>query len=265
MNSRTAIATQRLSPHWRAHAAHYLEPQKDLEPAAALLEAFRFDRFTFHSEDWLGADRTDARELLLRAWDSKGDSIPSGRAIQELFDKGMMPSLDKFLIFAALRKIEPNRQSAVTINALCSTLAQKLFWQELDILPHNHAAKKIVFEILEYEAEYEVSHELLTAACEKGYRFALDDFYPDELGWKRLNDFAPYIDYIKLDGKLVREGLAGNSVFFETISDLKARYPDIALIAEHVETPSEAFHLFDQGIAVVQGRSLPKRSLGPRP
>ncbi|MCB9990494.1 MAG: EAL domain-containing protein [Rhodospirillales bacterium] len=226
-----------------------------------LLEALNKGRFRFHAEPWLGADHTNARELLLRAWDHAGEVIQHGKIMHKLLEQGLMPAIGEFLIFSALRDVDAEDHSAITVNALCATLSSKDFWDTLDALDHGHLPERVIFEILEYETDYSVDHSLMQAARDKGFRFALDDFYPDEQNWKRLDDFAPYLDYIKLDGKFVREGLSGRTEFSKTIADLKDRYPGVEIIAEQVETAAEARMLFSMGIHAVQGRALPEHHL----
>lgn len=249
-----------LRSQWRKAIA---STGREYSAVTTLLDALLHGRFRFESEAWLGREHAGARELLLRAWDRRGIIIPNA-VLSEIAARGLLPLLDRFLIFSALHQVKPDPRAAITINVSCATLANPAFWSDLEAPGHDHRPDMIIFEILEYEKSYEIDAALLNTARARGYRLALDDFYPDAHNWKRLQDYAPYLDYIKLDGRFVREGLAGKCGFAETVARLRQAYPGLSLIAEFVETAAEAKLLFAMGISVVQGRALPDPYGPPR-
>lgn len=222
-----------------------------------LLHALRNDRYRFEEESWFGENGPVAKELLLRAWNKKGEAVNHGGVLGAIFTaKSSATGFDRQLFLSALKKTGPDQRMPLSINILPSSLESREFWDLLDKHPAAHGPESIILEILEHETQFTVNHDLMERARNAGYTFALDDFSPTENDWKRLQAFAPYLNYIKLDGAFVRRGLKGDIAFKQAVNILRNAHPDCALIAEHVETRDEADRLFAMGIAAVQGNKL---------
>ncbi len=252
MKAETAHHIESLALQWKRAATGLRENEK----IVALIDALCAGRFSFAHEAWHGKDGEMASELLLRVWDEHGLPLERGQAIAAVAADGRLPGLNVFLVFAALAKTPVSHDETLSINILPSIAALPQFWDKLDKARGGHAPESIIFEILEHEESWDVDDALMEQAKQKGYRFALDDFNADESDWQRLADFAPYLDFIKLDGPLVRDGLDGDPVLAQTIGRLQKDYPDLQIVAEYVRSDHEAQMLYDMGVTAVQGTRL---------
>lgn len=223
-----------------------------------LMNSLLNERFNFVKEPWHSQNGKIAEEILLRAWDGTGTPVNHGGALSDLAEEKGFKELNSFLVYEALHKIDPQPHTPLSINVLPSSLESPEFWTGLDDAMRAHRPENIIFEILEHETDYSVDHGLMTAAMDKGYRFALDDFSATPEDCKRLHDFSPYLSFIKLDGPLVRRGLEDSKLLEKTVSMLKHTYDDVKIIAEYVSSGAEACVLYDMGVSAVQGMSLPR-------
>lgn len=264
MKTRNDHLTVSLQKSWQEAASDSLQSNQDV---AILMKALLEGRFKFVKEPWHGQNGKLAEELLLRAWDEKGVAISHANALNAIVDEGDLSSFNSFLVYKAFVKTPVQHHTPLSVNIFPSCAAHKEFWDRLETSVGLHNSNKIIFEILEHEKSYQVDHDLMQAALDKGYRFALDDFEGTVDDCRRLQDFSPYLSFVKLDGKLVREGLKDRTVLKQTISMLETNHPDLKIVAEYVSNDQEANMLYEMGVSAVQGMSLPKNfnpSLRPR-
>lgn len=245
--------TDFLKKSWQVAAPESLQSNKDVK---TLMNALFEGRFKFAKEPWYGQNGKVAEELLLRAWDEKGVAIHHVNALNAIVDEGDLISFNNFLVYKTLAKTPVSQHASLSINIFPSCAANKSFWDILETSIGPHQSHKIIFEILEHEKDYQIDHSLMQAALGKGYRFALDDFEGTPEDYKRLQDFAPYLSYVKLDGKLVREGLKDTRTLEKTIAMLEKNYPDLEIVAEYVSNWREARRLYEMGTSAVQGMNL---------
>lgn len=255
MEAKKDHLTVSLQKSWQAAASGSLQSNQDV---AVLMEALLEDRFKFVKEPWHGQNGKLAEELLLRAWDKKGIAISHAKAMNAIVDEGDLSSFNSFLVYKTFAKTPVHNHTSLSVNVFPSCVANQEFWDRLESSVGAHDCHNIIFEILEHEQVYRVDHGLMRTALDKGYRFALDDFEGTVDDHKRLQDFAPYLSFVKLDGKLVRDGMKDETALKQTISMLKTNYPDLKIIAEFVRNNREADKLYNMGVSAVQGMSLQK-------
>lgn len=102
--------------------------------------------------------------------------------------------------------------------------------------------KRVVIEILESSEPTDELFDAIKSMHSKGYRFALDDFIPNE-NWNR---FLTYIDYIKFDISQISIPEAAKVIRKHCTSD-------ICFIAERIETHDEFNQAKQAGFKLFQG------------
>lgn len=118
----------------------------------------------------------------------------------------------------------------------------------------NFPLEKIMFEITESEAVYDLDHltNIFNYYQSQGFITALDDFGAGHAGLNTLSHFIPNI--MKLDMNLIRDidtDHVKQSILKGMLSianDLK-----VTLLAEGIETYEEAKYFADRGVTLMQG------------
>jgi EAL and modified HD-GYP domain-containing signal transduction protein len=160
-------------------------------------------------------------ELLFRSGTSDSFSGDGDRATQQVIDNClmMMPSVNKGISF---------------INCTRDTLVSEL----VTLLPPSTTVLEVL-ETIKPDAE-------LLARCaslkEKGYRFALDDFTPDEF----RRPFLHFADFVKVD--FLASDKAMRAEIYAMLKDTKTK-----LIAEKIETEEEMNIARAEGCEFFQG------------
>ena len=207
-----------------------------------------------------GRNRVIAAESLARPSDDTFGDYSIGELSQEFYARGLA---EKFDTLTSSIGIKYARQFPATLNISVESALSPKFWDGIQKRAENFEPEHFIFEILEHDVDVNADISHLRALKERGYRFALDDYAGTPEDKHRLAVFGDLVDYIKVDGPLVRAGLgdtemADHSVdeFVQVLARLQTDYPDIELIAERVRTAEEAQTLFDMGFTGVQGRQL---------
>lgn len=241
--------------------------EHDVEALEDLLKAFENHTFLFEYEPWHSEHGVVAYEMLIRAYKADPSSETSGynekdrvdlKAAVEAADKiGARVALDKILVREELIWAYGRRLMPVTINLSMDAVYSEAFWKDLEIPLKLFGPQNIIFEILEdpipENGRFRIAH--LHRLRDEGYRFALDDYRPCLRDEERMMALGGIIDYVKLDGDLVKKGLSGQSnALDETINRLS---PNYKIVAEWVENVQQADHLFKKNVHSVQGRDLP--------
>ncbi len=108
-------------------------------------------------------------------------------------------------------------------------------------------ARTLIIEILEEVTATPAVIEALTRLREEGYVMALDDYTLSDASHPLL----PFVDVVKLDyPAYTRERLA------DVIQALQARYPNLQLLAEKIETQEDFRIAMDAGCTLFQGYFL---------
>ncbi|QCU89185.1 EAL domain-containing protein [Thiomicrorhabdus sediminis] len=118
----------------------------------------------------------------------------------------------------------------------------------------NFPHEKIMFEITESEAVYDLDHltKIFRYYQKQGFITALDDFGAGHAGLNTLSKFIPNI--MKLDINLVRD-IHKDSVKQSILKGMLSIAKDlhISLLAEGVETYEEAAYFKHHGVYLMQG------------
>ncbi len=200
-----------------------------------------------------------AAESLARPKDDMHGAYSIGELSKEFYRRGLA---EKFDVLTCSIGIKHATQLPATLNISVESALSPTFWAEIEQRVEGFEPENFIFEILEHDVDVNADIEHLKALKERGFRFALDDFTGNALDENRLAVFGDLVDYIKIDGPLVRasfddEGEGYTATQFEKLVEtLRTDHPETQLIAERVRTAEEAQTLFDMGFAGVQGRQL---------
>ncbi len=206
-----------------------------------------------------GVNGIIASESLVRPKDSINGRYSTGALSEEFYRRGLSEEFD---VLTCSIGIDHANHFPTTLNISVESALSVSFWEKIAVQVKDIDPKKFIFEILEHDVDPNADISHLHELKDKGYRFALDDYCGNKIDARRLAVFGELIDYIKIDGPLVRAGLGdkveGHSAekFREVIDYLKAQFPNVMLIAERVRSADEAQKLFDMGFDGVQGRDL---------
>ena len=116
----------------------------------------------------------------------------------------------------------------------------------------------IVFEIEREALESDNGLKAVKAVREQGFRFAIDDFYSDELHPNQIETIARYIDFIKFTGAAVQGGIEGKYNLGILVEQARAIGPEKLFVAKWVDNHEQALRLYQEyNIDAAQGRNLP--------
>lgn len=239
----------------------------DVEALEDLLKAFESHTFLFEYEAWHGEHEVIAYEMLIRAYKirptsgqpeyQEEDRVDLKAAVEAADKIGAREALDKILVREELIWAYERGLTPVTINLSMDAVYSEQFWKDLELPLKLFGPQNIIFEILEdpipENGRFKIDH--LRKLRDDGYRFALDDYRPCLRDEERMLALGEIIDYVKLDGDLVKKGLSGETrALDETINRLSPYYN---IVAEWVENVEQADSLFKKNVHSVQGRDLP--------
>lgn len=208
-----------------------------------------------------GTDRIIASESLARPKDSLGRQYSIGLLSEQFYKQGHAVNFDILTTSNALKQAQT---FPVSINISVTSALSPHFWKETKKRMEREeiAPNDIVFEILEHDVDPAADISILEDLKENDFRFALDDFIGNEFDEHRLAAFANLVEFIKIEGKVIRGGLGDKDMEYtpedleRAITMIEYNAPDAKLIAERVRSFEEAQTLFDRGFVGVQGRQL---------
>jgi len=250
--------------------------KKDVRLAQQMFEALKHGRFTFDSEPWyctrdvvkwLKEGTPIVRlpqELLLRATTHEGLPIPPGPAVAAFVGLGLARDLDLFLVPEMIAHGKQNGKFPISINVSSSAATTPEFWQGCfkhlkKHLQDGGSKADIVFEIERQALESDNGLKAVRAVREQGFRFAIDDFYSDELHPNQIETIARYIDFIKFTGAAIQGGIAGKYNLGILVEQARAIGPEKLFIAKWVDNHEQALKLYKEyNIDAAQGRNLPE-------
>ena len=251
------------------------EYKNDVRLAQQMYEALKHGRFTFDSEPWyctrdvvkwLKEGTPIVRlpqELLLRATTHDGQPIPPGPAVAAFVGLGLARDLDLFLVPEMISYGKQQRKFPISINVSSSAATTPEFWQGCfkHLKKHLQAGGNkadIVFEIEREALESPNGLKAVKAVREQGFRFAIDDFYSDELHPSQIETIARYIDFIKFTGAAIQGGIEGKYNLGILVEQARAIGPEKLFVAKWVDNHEQALKLFKEyNIDAAQGRNLP--------
>lgn len=242
-----------------------------LEHVQAILhDAFKngsIQESIFSEDDYI------AHESLARPKDENGRIYSIGNIAKAFYKAGLHVEFDTLTSSIGLKHA---KKFPVTLNISVESALSPKFWDEIKKRTQHINPEDIIFEILEHDIAPRTDISVLEARKAEGFRFALDDFSIGKDHDHRLQVLGGLVDYIKIDGPLVRAYLEGTYTenhddgtvtnytkadFEDTVAKIQNYYeaqglPMPLLIAERVRTREEAQDLFDIGFSGVQGWKL---------
>ena len=251
------------------------EYREEVKQARQLYDALRNDRFTFTSEPWfctrdvvrwLSEGTPIARlpqELLLRPSTADGQDIPPGPAVSAFVGLGLAKDLDLFLVPKMLEYGHKHGCFPISVNVSSSAVVSPDFWQRSFKFLKEHlknGGKKtdIVFEVERAALDSEEGLKAIKRVRENGFRFAVDDFYSEDLRPDQVDTIVQHINFIKFTGEAIQRGIEGKYNLNILVDQARAIGPEKLFVAKWVDNHEQAVRLLKEfKIDAAQGRNLP--------
>ncbi|MEM9172136.1 MAG: EAL domain-containing protein [Pseudomonadota bacterium] len=243
-----------------------LEHRGDMRWAQRLSEAIDNDRFELFGQQLHSAKDDDSEvvriEVLLRMRDRKTNKlIPPSAFIPVAERYGLQTALDQWVVGRVLRLFGDDilpcaTQQQYWVNLSAASICDPAFakWVVTQITDSKLPAGAMNFEITETTAirSVDVAASLISELRALGCELSLDDFGTALSSFnnlKRLN-----VDYLKIDGRLVRDVLTdqADQIFVQSIIDI-AHTLGVRTVAKMVEDPQTLALIKDMGVDFVQG------------
>ena len=252
------------------------EYKEDVRLAKQLYDALKTNRFTFNREPWfctrdvvrwLAEGTPIARlpqELLLRAKTADGEEIPPGPAVAAFVGLGLAKDLDLFLVPKMLEYGREKGCFPVSVNVSSSAVVSPDFWQQSFTFLREHlknGGKKtdVVFEVERSALDSEEGLKAIKRVRESGFRFAVDDFYSEDLRPEQIDTIVQHIDFIKFTGEAIQRGIEGKYNLNILVEQARAIGPEKLFVAKWVDNHEQAVRLLKEfKIDAAQGRNLPQ-------
>jgi diguanylate cyclase (GGDEF)-like protein len=239
--------------------------QSEIQWVSRLKQALADDRFTLYYQPIVpcagGNSRERHIEILLRMIDEDGTLTRPGTFLPAAEKYNLAANIDRWVIsrvmeWQAQHATTSRQPPTITVNLSGQTLrsADMLKFIIDEVENHGISPEHIIFEISETQAISSISsttHFMLTLrSC--GFRFSLDKFGSGLSTFAYLKKLP--VDYIKIDGTLVRDILSDPVDFamvrsFNELGHLLGK----ETIAEYVESLDIADELRKMGTDYAQG------------
>ncbi len=202
----------------------------------------------------------DHFETLIRLVD-EGEIISPGIFIPLAEKYGLSRKIDLWVIENLCRTLAEQPKfvkllNVISINLSALTIVDPSSIESINSILERYQApySKLCFEITETAvvSKLENAQKFIHFFHEKGVRFSLDDFGTGMSSFSYLTRLN--VDYIKIDGSFIRE-MENNSVYQELVSTMIkiGEITNKEVIAEQVESVTEANLLKDMGVDYIQG------------
>ncbi len=265
------------------HSAYQGPPNRDGFPEKMDVQTFgdaltrdMFKTRHIKPEPIYTKDGVLAYEALSRPEDNEGKTYSIGPVTEMAYGLGLAEEVDGVLCSNALTVALKNPdKTPVTLNMSVKSVLSLDFWNRIEPKMDKLGMNNIISEILEHDVALDADITYLEELKEQGVRFALDDLSVGEDHDHRLEVFGALVDFIKIDGPLVRAYFEGefsekdqtytHADFEALLEKVSERVPHAQIIAERVYNKEEAQQLFDLGITGVQGWNLKAQDFGITP
>jgi len=250
--------------------ASLMRRQGDVIAAGLLREALRADDLLLHAQPIVSLADTRVvcgYELLLRMRGKDGNTVSAAEIISAAQRYQLMPSIDRWVVQHAMRKLGPHRTTlheraiCMSINISGQSIGDPEFLRFLAqrLSRSGLAPNSVMIEITEHTAIATRGNaaDRLRKLCSMGWRLALDDFGTGTNSLSNLKGLP--VARIKIDGSFVRDLLTSRRSLatVQAIVQL-ATGEGIDTVAEFVETPAIAQRLRELGVDFGQGYAFGK-------
>ena len=230
-------------------------------------------------EPFYGEDGIMGCELLTSLRTSGGQDLNIEKASRESHALGIADQFDRVTMNNALKRISlidrDPPPGPFSVNASPDYILSGALKRDVERVFEKGLAfpRGLIIEVLETPIsraykDADIRH-LQCLQANWGVKFYLDDYEAGRPGisseeenshYERLEKFGDVLSGVKFDGKFVRAALENENEakgLESSIKGIRASFPDIVIVAEHVDTFLKAKILFDSyGVDAVQGRDL---------
>jgi diguanylate cyclase (GGDEF)-like protein len=256
--------------HYDTNDASLMRRHGEVIAAGLLREALKADDFLLHAQPIVSLADTSAisgYELLLRMRGKDGNTVSAAEIISAAQRYYLMPSIDRWVVQHAARKLRPHRAMlrrrglCMSINVSGQSIGDPEFLDFLaqQLARSGLAPSSLMIEITEQTviAMRGDAADRLREICARGWRLALDDFGTGSNCLSNLKDLP--VARIKIDGSFVLDLLTSrrSAATVRAIAQL-ANGEGIDTVAEFVETAAVAEALRALGVDYGQGYEFGK-------
>jgi diguanylate cyclase (GGDEF)-like protein/PAS domain S-box-containing protein len=247
-------------------SGHQAEMAKRIYWVQRLREALELDQFELFSQPILdlSCGVTTHEELLIRLRDDEGGLTPPGVFLPVAESAGLMPSIDRWVIRAAIelahRQALAGEDRVLEVNLSAQSLTDAtLGYIECELARKGVDPCRLLFEITETAAIRNVEHarRFTTRLRSLGCAFALDDFGAGYGSFYYIKHLP--FDVLKIDGEFIRTlpDSPEDQVIVRSIVDA-ARGLGKRTVAEFVEDQATLELLREWGVDYAQGYHVAK-------
>jgi len=230
------------------------------DPVTRLREALRNNEFELYCQPIQSLSANPPHpmaEVLVRMREEERALLPPGEFLPAFEHFGMMPQLDRWVVFHALQRLGRGfRIPRLTVNVSAQTLqdAEFLAYVEAAAQKYGVPTNSLLFEIDESDVLARLEHAVRFASAARtlGCGVVIDGF------GRRAASFMPLkvlrVDFVKVDGSIVRKLIA--SEVARTKMNAIQRFAEalgIGLVAECVEDHSILARLKALKVSFAQG------------
>lgn len=205
-------------------------------------------------------------ECLLRLIDRSGNVINAGAFIPMAEKLGLVRMLDLRVLELAFETLRENSRVRLSVNISPQSLRDTRWTAMFDALAADNpnALERLILEVTEATVidDLEATARTLSRFRNLGCAIALDDFGAGYTSFQQIRDMK--FDIVKIDGGYVRNILenSGDQVFIEALSSI-AKYHDLLIVAEMVDSDEAAELLRTLGVDTFQGFHFGRPELAP--
>ena len=209
----------------------------------------------------LSAGRPVGAEALVRWIHPTRGTIAPGEFIPIFEKNGFITALDRYVWEEVCRYLSNRKEQGlqmlpISVNASRASLCQEDLCGEITALTQRYGVEPRLFRIEITETDYAEQPQQLQDVTQQlqkaGYEVLMDDFGSGYSGLNTLKDIPA--DMMKIDMKFLQGFERGGRVGTVLISVLRmARWLNIPVIAEGVETEEQLAFLYSVGCDLIQG------------
>ncbi|NDV02480.1 EAL domain-containing protein [Pseudoroseicyclus tamaricis] len=195
-------------------------------------------------------------EAFIRLMDEGGRILPAAKFLPHVEETVIGRDIDVLSLKLGLMKLAQHPRLRLAINMSARSIADGAWRNELSrgIARMEGIGDRLILEISEGSAMMlpEVVTRFMAEMQPQGVHFALDDFGAGSISFSHLKDFL--FDMAKVDRQFVSgiEAAPDNQVIAEALITVAHQF-EMFVIAEGVETASEAEHMTRLGADCLQG------------